>query len=332
MASRRFTVILLALTVSAAAVSGWQFTGVRAKQPVMRGPGVTRVVPLSRYFAGLAGTPGDTDVYVLESGKPGGTLLVMGGVHANEPAGMIAAVLVVENARVSAGRVFVIPQANASAATHTESSEGFPTQFSIADRFRPDPLVPFRRPADESGSPVARPGGLHALPERAAAVGLRRPQSRSRVSRSARWRAHREDRLRHHGAGAARVGRPDRGLPRGAADEPDRELRHLPRARAGTGHDGVDRSRDERDEAPARAVAEEPARHEPSRAGRPHEDDGAAGRDGEPDHGPAARPDERAADPGRQGRVLPPRGAQRPALRALRGRGTCRWRSGPAGT
>ena len=132
MASRRFTVVLLALIVLAAAVSGWQFTRVRTKQPVMRGPGVTRVVPLSRYFSGLAGTPGDTDVYVLESGKPGGTLLVMGGVHANEPAGMIAAVLVAENARVSAGRVFVIPQANASAATHTESSEGFPTQFSIA--------------------------------------------------------------------------------------------------------------------------------------------------------------------------------------------------------
>jgi hypothetical protein len=132
MASRRFTLIVLALTVGAATVTGWQFTRVHARESIVRGPGVGRVVPLSTYFAGLAGSPGDTDVYVLDSGKPGGALLVIGGVHANEPAGMLAAVLVVENARVSAGRVFVIPQANASAATHVESSEGLPAQFSIA--------------------------------------------------------------------------------------------------------------------------------------------------------------------------------------------------------
>jgi predicted deacylase len=131
MASRRFTLALLVIAAAATAVSGWQFHAVHERQTVGKGPGVTRVVPLSTYFAGLAGTPGDTDVYVLESGKPGGTLLVMGGVHANEPAGMLAAVLVAENARLTSGRAFVIPQANASAATHVESSEGFPTRFAI---------------------------------------------------------------------------------------------------------------------------------------------------------------------------------------------------------
>jgi hypothetical protein len=132
MTSRPFTLTLVVLTAAVIVVAAWQFTAVHAKQFIAQGPGVTRVVPLSRYFAGLAGTAGDTDVFVLESGRPGGTLLVLGGVHANEPAGMLAAVLVAENARLTSGRAFVIPQANASAATHVESSEGFPTQFSIA--------------------------------------------------------------------------------------------------------------------------------------------------------------------------------------------------------
>jgi hypothetical protein len=132
MVSRAFTGLVLVLTAAATAVTGWQFTAIHAKQEMGQSPAVTRVVPLSTYFAGLAGTPGDTDVFVLESGAPGGTVLVMGGVHANEPAGMLAAVLVAENAHVTGGRLFVIPQANASAATHVESSEGLPTQFSIA--------------------------------------------------------------------------------------------------------------------------------------------------------------------------------------------------------
>jgi len=131
MASRRFVAVVLLLTAAVALAASRTFTAVHERQFVAKGPGVTRVVPLSTWFAGLAGTPGDTSVYVLESGKPGGTLLVMGGVHANEPAGMIAAVLFVENARLAAGRAFVIPQANASAATHVESSEGVPDRFWI---------------------------------------------------------------------------------------------------------------------------------------------------------------------------------------------------------
>jgi predicted deacylase len=112
-------------------LTGREFLSVHQKQTIVKGPGVTRVVDLSSYFAGLKGTAGDTEVYVLEGEKPGGSMLVMGGVHANEPAGMLSAVLLVENARMKAGRLFVIPQANASAATHVESSEGFPTQFTV---------------------------------------------------------------------------------------------------------------------------------------------------------------------------------------------------------
>jgi hypothetical protein len=128
---RRFGVLVGILAVAVMAVSGRSFVSLREAQTVVRGPGVSRVVPLSTWFDGLRGTAGDTNVYVLDSGKPGGTMLVMGGVHANEPAGMMAAVLLVENARLAAGRLIVIPQANASAATHVESSEGFPTRFTV---------------------------------------------------------------------------------------------------------------------------------------------------------------------------------------------------------
>ena len=129
--SRGFGVLVGIVAVAVMTVSGRSFVSLREAETIVRGPGVARVVPLSTWFDGLRGTAGDTDVYVLDSGKPGGTMLVMGGVHANEPAGMMAAVLLIENARPAAGRLIVIPQANHSAATHVESSEGFPTRFTV---------------------------------------------------------------------------------------------------------------------------------------------------------------------------------------------------------
>jgi hypothetical protein len=129
--SRRFGVLVGLVAVAVMAVSGWSFVSLREAETIVPGAGVTRVVPLSTWFDGLRGTAGDTGVYVLDSGKPGGTMLVMGGVHANEPAGMMAAVLLIENAQPTAGRLIVIPQANHSAATHVESSEGFPTRFTV---------------------------------------------------------------------------------------------------------------------------------------------------------------------------------------------------------
>lgn len=96
-----------------------------------KGPGVTRVAPLSEWFPDLKGTRADTDVYILDSGKPGGSALVLGGTHGNEPAGYMTAILLLENAVPSAGRLFVIPFANASAMTHTDYMEGTPREFTL---------------------------------------------------------------------------------------------------------------------------------------------------------------------------------------------------------
>ena len=100
-------------------------------EPLKKGPGVTAVKKLSDYFTGLQGSPGDTEVYVLDSGRPGGTVLVLGGTHPNEPSGYIGAALLMENVKPEAGRMIVIPRANASAFTHTDYMEGTPQKISI---------------------------------------------------------------------------------------------------------------------------------------------------------------------------------------------------------
>ena len=101
------------------------------KETIVKGPGVTRVAKLSDYFAPLKGTINDTNVFILEGSKPGGTVLVLGGSHPNESSGIVAAVLLVENAKVDAGKLIVIPHINRSGSTGTQPSSGYPLYFHI---------------------------------------------------------------------------------------------------------------------------------------------------------------------------------------------------------
>ncbi len=87
---------------------------------VRPGPGVTAIKRLADYLPSLAGTPGDTAVYVLDSRAPGATAVVLGGTHANENAGIMAAILLVERARPVRGRLVVVPHANNSAVSYTD--------------------------------------------------------------------------------------------------------------------------------------------------------------------------------------------------------------------
>jgi hypothetical protein len=86
---------------------------------------------LSAYLPALRGTAGETEVFVLEGRQPGGTVLVLGGTHADEPAGYLAAVVLLEHARVERGRLIVVPRANASGFTHNVPQEGHPQRFTI---------------------------------------------------------------------------------------------------------------------------------------------------------------------------------------------------------
>jgi hypothetical protein len=103
--------------------------------PIVTGPGVTTKAMLSDTLPALKGTDGDTPVYIFDSGKPGGTFIVLGGTHPQEIAGLLAATLLVENATVTQGKLIVIPEANHSGFTHTDPMEAYYHSITIT---RPD--------------------------------------------------------------------------------------------------------------------------------------------------------------------------------------------------
>lgn len=117
-----------AVSLTAALFAMGVFAGAQVRIPaaapaahdVRPGPGV-KVKALSDYLPALAKTPGDTAVYILEGAEPGGTAFVAGGTHAGEISGEMAAILLVERARISRGRLVVVPYANNSAITYLDS-------------------------------------------------------------------------------------------------------------------------------------------------------------------------------------------------------------------
>ncbi len=143
--------------------------GPQLQHDVRPGPGTAQTL-LSAYGPGLAGTPGDTPVYILRGASPGGTALVIAGTHGNEIAGIVAAVVLVEHARVTRGRVIVVPHANNSAMSYADPVRPGPDWVTLEGasgprRFRygarrtnpahqgsPDPPV-YRHPA--AGEPLA---------------------------------------------------------------------------------------------------------------------------------------------------------------------------------
>jgi hypothetical protein len=124
-------ILILAVAGVATVVVALEFLAMRSPLPIFPGPGVTEVRPLSAYFPAIKGSRGDTEVYFLQGPEPGGTALVLGGVHPNEPSGHLAAVVLVEKAAVQAGRLIVIPRANASGFTHNDPQEANPQEFGI---------------------------------------------------------------------------------------------------------------------------------------------------------------------------------------------------------
>ena len=76
---------------------------------------------------------------------------------------MMAAILMVENARVKRGRLIVVPQANRSGFTHTDPMEAYLHRYR--DRHAGGAaLVSCRHAADQSGASMARSGRVCPLP------------------------------------------------------------------------------------------------------------------------------------------------------------------------
>ena len=128
--ARKLLLALLAVVFLAVAGKGF-YDHRHLQEPVVTGPGVTRVVKLSDYNPTIRGTVNDANLYVLEGREPGGTIFVFGGTHAEEPAGRLAAWLLVEQATVTRGRLIVALSANRSASTVTRPSAAYPATYTI---------------------------------------------------------------------------------------------------------------------------------------------------------------------------------------------------------
>ncbi len=102
------------------------------RTPVVAGPGVTKVIKLSEFVPSLKGTMADADVFILEGQEPGGKVLVMANTHANEPAGLLATIIMVENAVVEKGTLIIIPQFNNSGSLNTKAGDGYPLYYDIS--------------------------------------------------------------------------------------------------------------------------------------------------------------------------------------------------------
>ncbi len=122
----------LALVIIAMIFSGLKFYNHRNyKEPVILGPGVTKVETIGDYYEPVKGTVNDCNIYFLDSGKPGGTVMIMGSSHPEEPATNLTAEILVENAVPQSGRLIVVIRGNSSASKETRPGEAYPMFYEI---------------------------------------------------------------------------------------------------------------------------------------------------------------------------------------------------------
>ncbi|MGA9573662.1 MAG: hypothetical protein WBS20_06935 [Lysobacterales bacterium] len=129
--SRPWRCFVLAVALLLLPASAWCAD---IKLDIRPGPGVTEQRKLSDYFPPLKDTNLDTDVFFLDSGKPGATGLIIGGTHGNEIAGSVAALVALENAVITEGRLIVIPYTNRSAQSMPDSRNGIDQRLMVHSR------------------------------------------------------------------------------------------------------------------------------------------------------------------------------------------------------
>ena len=121
-------VIIFAFCVGVAGYLFWEHRNY--KEPVVVSEYITEVKKLSDYSDVVKGTTNDCNVYIFDSGVEGGCMLIWGGTHAEEPAGIMAANLLVENLKVNQGKVIVIDRQNNSCSTNSRVGEAYPRFFT----------------------------------------------------------------------------------------------------------------------------------------------------------------------------------------------------------
>jgi hypothetical protein len=83
---------LLGLALFVCFISGRIFLAQWAEDKIVPAYGFEQKM-LSDYFSGLKGNPMDTPVFVQKGNEEGGSVLILGGTHPNEPSGFMSAVL-----------------------------------------------------------------------------------------------------------------------------------------------------------------------------------------------------------------------------------------------
>ena len=124
-------IVVIAVALLFAVMASVDFIAMHKAEPIADNPNVTEIKMLSEYCPGLKGTALDTEIYVFDSGKPGGAMLILGGTHPNETASPVAAIAMAENLRCTQGRLFIIPWTNKSGCTHTSPLDGMQDFFDI---------------------------------------------------------------------------------------------------------------------------------------------------------------------------------------------------------
>ena len=124
-------IVVIAVALLFAVMASVDFIAMHKAEPIADNPNVTEIKMLSEYCPGLKGTALDTEIYVCDSGKPGGAMLILGGTHPNETASPVAAIAMAENLRCTQGRLFIIPWTNKSGFTHTSPLDGMQDFFDI---------------------------------------------------------------------------------------------------------------------------------------------------------------------------------------------------------
>lgn len=124
-------VVVFLLAALFAVVASMDFIAMKKSESIAVNENLSEIKMLSSYCEGLKGTNLDTEIYVFDSHKEGGTMLILGGTHPNESAGMLSAISLIEHIKVTQGRVFIIPWTNKSGFTHTSPLDGMQDFFTI---------------------------------------------------------------------------------------------------------------------------------------------------------------------------------------------------------
>ena len=129
-------VLFLAVALVLAFFGGKEFYELRHyEETVVSAPGLTEKKMLSDYLGSLKGTWMDTPIFVYDSGVKGGSVLYMANVHPYEPATSLGAYILMENIKVTKGKVYVIPQGNRSGSTTGMLGNAYPKFFRVPTAF-----------------------------------------------------------------------------------------------------------------------------------------------------------------------------------------------------